>query len=320
MPKRGHPRRGSLQYWPRKRAKRIYPRVNWNIPSDKVQPLGFAAWKAGMTHVIFTDNNSKSPTYGRLISRPVTILDAPSIFVCGIRFYKKTPTGYVSAGEKWVDKLPKDVKLNLGKNSRQENLSNFDDARLIVATQPDKSGMRKRKSDVFELGVGGRDAAKKKEHAESLLGREIAAKDIFHPGEYVDVSAVTKGHGFTGPVKRFGIRIQTRKDKQMHRHVGSIGPTTPRKVDWRVPAAGQHGFHVRTEFSKRIVLISDDPKQVTPNGGFLGYGIVPQSFIAVEGSVPGHRKRLVIMRKGFRTVQFEPVEIKSISLESKQGV
>ncbi len=320
MTKRGHPRRGSLQYWPRKRAKHIYPRVNWNLPSDKTAPLGFAGWKAGMTHITFIDNNSKSPTYGKLISKPVTVLDSPSLFVCGIRFYKRTSTGYVSIGEKWVDKIPKDMKLRLGKSSKDGSAEGADDIRLIVATQPTKSGMKKTKPDVFELGIGSDEKEKKKEYAESVLGKEINVKDIFRPGDYIDVSAVTKGHGFTGPVKRFGIRIQTRKDKQMHRHVGSVGPTTPRKMDWRVPAAGQHGFHTRTEFSKRIILIDDDSKKVTPKGGFLGYGLIPQSFIVVEGSVPGPRKRLIIIRKGFRTQKFEPVDVQYISLECQQGV
>lgn len=306
-----------MQYWPRKRAKRIYPRINWNgLVSEKSQPLGFAGWKAGMTHITFTDNNSKSPTYGKVISKPVTILDSPSLFVCGIRFYKKTPNGYVSVGEKWTDKLPKDTKLRLGKTSK--NIKDADDVRLMAATQPAKSGMKKTNSDIFELGIGGA-VAQKREYAESVLGKEISVKDIFRPGEYIDVSAVTKGRGFTGPVKRFGIRIQRRTDKQMNRHVGSIGPTTPRKVDWRVPAAGQHGFHTRTEFSKRIVLIDDDPKKVTPSGGFLGYGLVPSNYILVEGSLPGHRKRLVIIRKAFRNKNYEPIELKTISLESKQG-
>ncbi len=318
MTKRGHPRRGSLQYWPRKRARRIYPRINWRIMSEKIHPLGFAAWKAGMSHVTYVDNNSKSPTYGKTISKPVTILDSPSIFVCGIKFYKKASSGLTSVAEQWIDKLPKDMKLHPGKNSK--NIKDFDEIRLIVATQPAKSGMKKTRSDIFELGIDGNDASKKKEYADSVFGKEISIKDIFRPGEYVDVSAVTKGHGFTGPVKRFGIRIQTRKDKQMHRHVGSIGPTVPRKMDWRVPAAGQHGFHTRTEVNKRIILIGDGPEQVTPKGGFLGYGLIPQSFILLEGSVPGSRKRLVIMRKASRTQKFEPVEIKNISLESKQGV
>ena len=104
----------------------------------------------------------------------------------------------------------------------------------------------------------------------------------------------------------------------MHRHVGSIGSQTPRKVDWRVPAAGQHGFHTRTDLSKRILMIDNDIKKVLPEGGFLGYGI-PKSFIMLEGSVPGPRKRLVILRHAARQARAVPAEIKYISLASKQG-
>ncbi|MBI2172661.1 MAG: 50S ribosomal protein L3 [Candidatus Aenigmarchaeota archaeon] len=317
MPHRNRPRRGTLQYWPRKRAKRIYPRTSFWPESAETKPLGFAGWKAGMTHVQAVDNNSKSPTYGKIISRPVTVIDAPSLFVCGFRAYKKTGSGMKCIGEKWSGSIPKEVHIEKktvpGKKAPE--MKDFSDIRLIVATQPAKSGMHKSKPEVFEIGIGG---GKKLEYAESVLGREIGMKDAFKPGEFVDVSAVTQGYGYTGPVKRFNIRIQTRKDKQMHRHVGSIGSTTPRKVDWRVPQAGQHGFHARTEFTKRIMMFDDDATKVIPDGGFVGYGI-PKSFILIEGSVPGPRKRLIRLRKAVRKNSPVPVEIKFISRESKQG-
>ncbi|HLD48889.1 MAG TPA: 50S ribosomal protein L3 [archaeon] len=312
------PRRGSLQYWPRKRAKRIYPRESHYPDIKDAMPLGFAGWKAGMTHVQYVETDSHSPRYGKTTSKAVTILDAPSLLVCGIRYYKKEPALHVS-GEKWTEKFPKDldIKRKIAKTGSSKEQVNFDDVRLIVSTQPAKSGMRKKKPEVFELGIGG-DAAAKKEYAEKMLGKEISAKDVFKSGEIIDVSAVTKGHGFTGPVKRYGIRIQGRKDKQMHRHVGAIGSTTPRHIDWRVPQAGQYGFFTRTEFSKRLIMIDDDGKKVIPKGGFLGYGN-PQSFIMIEGSVPGPRKRLIRIRKTIRGAKFSPIEIKYISIDSKQG-
>lgn len=85
MPHRNRPRRGTLQFWPRKRAKRIYPRTRHWPESSEAKPLGFAGWKAGMTHIQITDNNSKSPSYGKTMIKPVTILDAPSLFVCAFR-------------------------------------------------------------------------------------------------------------------------------------------------------------------------------------------------------------------------------------------
>jgi len=319
MPKRTKPRAGSLQFWPRKRARRIYPRTNYWAKSKETVPLGFAGWKAGMTHVQLTENNKNSKLYGKIITKSVTILDSPSLLVCGVRYYKKTHDGLKSIGEKWIEKLPKEVKLNTGnkKSSKEIHMEDVHDVTLIVSTQPSKSGMHKKKTDVFEMGVGG-ELSKKIPYAESLLGKEIGAKDVLKPGEFVDISAITKGHGYTGPVKRFGIRIQTRKDQQHHRHAGSIGGVVPRKVDWRVPLPGQYGFFTRTEFNKKILMI-DEGAKANPKGGFVGYGVVPKTFVMIEGSIPGPRKRLIRIRKSVRKKIVSPVEISYISLESKQG-
>ena len=300
-----------MQYWPRKRAKSIVTRTSHWPSSKEAKLLGFAGWKAGMTHVQLVDQNSKSPTYGKTISKPVTVLDAPSLFACAIRFYSFSK----SVGEKWA-KVPKDLKLKVGSGKPESDVK-YDDVKLVVATQPEKSGMRSTKSDMFEIGIGG-SLQEKVAYCESVLGKEVSAKDVFKAGEFIDASAVTRGYGYMGAVKRFGIRIQTRKDKQMHRHVGSIGSTVPRKVDWRVPQAGQYGFHTRTEFSKKLVMIEEDGKKVTPKGGFVGYGL-PNSVILIEGSVPGPSKRLVRIRKAARVSKVIPIDMKYISLESKQG-
>ncbi len=319
MPHRHASRRGSLAYMPRKRAARIYPGTRQWAHSAEARPLGFAGWKAGMTHIQFVDGNSKSPTYGRTVSSAVTIIDAPSLFVAALRFYKKTSTGKTTVGEKWSKAFPKnlDIKRKTFPGKKDPLTEKADDVLLLVATQPEAGGMAKRKPEVFEIALGGKLEDKTK-YAESVLGKTIDAKDVFKPGEFIDVSAVTKGSGYTGAVKRYGIRIQTRKDKQMHRHVGSIGSTVPRKVDWRVPQAGQFGFFTRTEFAKRIVLIDNDAKKITPRGGFVNYGNL-KSYVLIEGSVPGPRKRLIRLRKSVRDPRTIPLDVKYVSIESKQG-
>lgn len=314
MPRTRRPRRGSLQFWPRKRAKRIYPRTSFWPQSGEAKPLGFAGWKAGMTHVQFVDNEQNSPTFGKTVTKSVTVLDAAPLFVCAVRFYKKEKC----VTEKWAEKLPKHIDRKIGKGKRTGKESDADKITIIVATQPEKSGMRKIKPEVFEIALGG-ESDKKRSSALALLGKELHAEDVFKPGDFADVSAITKGHGFTGPVKRFGIRIQFRKDQQHHRHAGSIGSTVPRKVDWRVPLPGQHGFQKRTEYNKRIVMMSNDAKKIIPKGGFVGYGN-PHNFLLVEGSVPGPSKRLIRLRKSAREKSTKPVDLKYISLESKQGV
>jgi large subunit ribosomal protein L3 len=319
MPRRTRPRRGSLQYWPRKRAKRIYARTSYWPESAEAKPLGFAGWKVAMTHVQLVDNYAKSQSFGKTITKSVTIIEAPSLFVCGLRFYKNSPSLHV-CGELWSEKIPKDIDIKrkafAGKG---KEINDYDDIQLLVLTQPEKSGMKKKKPELFEIGIGGKKE-EKYEYAKSMLGKEINADDVFKPGEFTDTSGVTKGHGFTGPVKRFGIRMQTRKDKQMHRHAGSIGSTVPRHVDWRVPLPGQYGYFNRTEFNKRILMIEDDAKKVTPDGGFLGYGLLKNKYIVIEGSVPGPSKRLIRIRKSTRNTKHSPTEIKFVSLKSKQGV
>lgn len=306
MPHRQRPRRGSLQFYPRKRAARIYPKVSVFYGTEE-KPLAFAGWKAGMTHVKYMETNSKSPSHGKAVAKAATIIDAPPLLVCGARFY----AGRRAIGEKWMDNLPKEIQEKTGKQSGKA-VDGAEDVRLIVATQPQNSSMN-RGTEVFEIGVGGKN---KTAVAVSLIGKQISAKDVFANGEKIIVSSVTKGHGFTGPVKRYGIRIQWRKDKQMQRHPGSLGSETPGNVDPRTPMAGQYGYFNRTEANKRVFLISNDVAKITPKGGFLDYGKVKGDYMLIEGSVPGPKKRLVIMRKSDGKAL--PVDLSYISTESKQ--
>src|SRR3989338_4716057 len=106
-----HPRRGSMQFWPRSRAKHAIALVRYwpaeregQSPSvqkgklplleSKVKPLGFIAFKAGMTHLMVNDNRPKSLTKGESIMLPSTILECPPLTVMGIAFYKHTISGW----------------------------------------------------------------------------------------------------------------------------------------------------------------------------------------------------------------------------------
>ncbi|KKS93013.1 MAG: 50S ribosomal protein L3P, partial [Parcubacteria group bacterium GW2011_GWE2_43_12] len=75
------PRHGSLQYWPRTKAKRIYPRLKNQPTSKNLSVLGFAGYKAGMTHLMVLDNRPKSLTKGEEIFCPVSIIECPPMKV-----------------------------------------------------------------------------------------------------------------------------------------------------------------------------------------------------------------------------------------------
>ena len=61
------PRFGSLQVWPRKRAERILPNVNWKALKKDSGLMGFIGYKVGMTSVFVKDDTADSMTKGKRI-------------------------------------------------------------------------------------------------------------------------------------------------------------------------------------------------------------------------------------------------------------
>ena len=332
MPSTRQPRSGSMQYWPRKRAKSQTTRVGAWPSSKTVGPLGFAGYKAGMTHVIMTDTRKNSPTKGSKLRVPVTIIECPNLKVIGVRFYKKTLFGSKVATE--IEFKQDHKRLYLRKNipkkssahsfdKMQERLSEFSDIRLLVHTLPEKTGIGKKTPEVFELGLGG-SLDEKFAYAKEMESKEISAAEIFQPGEQLDVKAVTTGKGLQGSVKRFGIHIRSRKSEKTKRGPGSIsgGWTSAGHMMYRVPDAGQMGYHTRTENNKIILKHIDNPEDVNPAGGFINYGFVKNPCIILKGSVAGPKKRLIRINRAQRPNNlfsgFTPA-IDSISKDSKQG-
>lgn len=325
MPSVRKSRSGSLAFMPKKRSKRIYPTLRYCRGNDKLQISGFAGYKAGMAQILITDNKKGSATNGEQISVPATILDCPPLLVIGVRFYKQNENGFYAFFEKWDEKSSKDKdlkrKINMGKQDCAEkikeiekNLEKIKKIRLIVKTYPKMSRIGKKRPEIFELELSGSDIAEKFNYSKEILGKEIKTQDIFKDGEFIDVIGITKGKGWQGPVKRFGLKIRGRKEHGKRRHVGSMGPETPRTIKWTVPQAGQMGFWRRTEYNKRIIKIGENGKEATPKSGFTKYGIVKGSYMIIEGSIPGPRKRLIILRHGIRANKKPtvPVDIKEI--------
>jgi large subunit ribosomal protein L3 len=285
-----------MQYWPRKRAERIYPRVRSWQSLDQAKPLGFAAYKVGMTHIIVTDNRKTSKTKGESISLPVTILECPPIKVASVRFYKNTRHGFNAVKEIHA-KVDKEFarRANPSKNEGSFdgiNPKDYSDIRLNVYTQPKLSGVGKKTPEVFELGLGGK-VEDKFALAQKLFGKEILIKDVFKEGQQVDIHAVTKGKGYQGPVKRFGVSIRSHKAEKTKRGPGSLGGWRGQAhVMYRVAHAGQMGFHTRTEWNKQILKIGDKD-EINRQGGFHRYGDVRTSYMLLKGSIAGPAKRLI---------------------------
>lgn len=332
MSKNHRPRRGSLGYSPRKRARKVVPRISAWRPSDELKLLDYPGYKAGMTHAYRIDDRPHALTKGKEVLIPVTVVETPPVYVFGVRGYKKTPYGLKVAGEVWGDITtassapPLERRLVLPREKKKKkkvDLSEADDIRLLICTQPHLLHLKKN-PDIMECQIGGKDTKSKLDYAMNLLEKEVTIDQVFNEGDFVDVISVSKGKGTQGVIKRWGVKIQDRKTDDARRHVGCIGPWSPHKTMWRIPCSGQMGYHTRTLINKRLLRIGTAQKEeITPEGGFLNYGLVRTSYVLVKGSVAGPAKRLVRMRYAMRPPKHLPPGkpvLTYVSLSSKQGV
>ena len=113
---------------------------------------------------------------------------------------------------------------------------------------------------------------------------EIKA-DIFEAGDKIDVSAISKGKGFQGAIKRFGQhRGPMKHGSKYHRHAGSNGSASdPSRVFKGKHMPGQMGAKRVTIQNLEIVRVDAD-----------------DNLILVKGAVPGPKKALVVVREAVK--------------------
>ncbi|MCE4603816.1 MAG: 50S ribosomal protein L3 [Aeropyrum sp.] len=339
--KKRAPRRGSLGFSPRKRAARLVPRIkSWpQVDIGRPTPLAFLGYRVGMTHAFVVEDRPGRPTTGKEVFLPVTIVETPPMYVLALRLYGFDPNrGRYSMGEAW-SQPPEELELQrkiktLGSFETDKTLGELEgelekavEVRILAASQPKLAGgLSKKKPDLLEIKIGGVNSVSDAfEYAKGLLGNQISVKDVFQEGQLVDVIAVTKGKGFQGVIKRWGVKELPRwhKHRKGSRRIGAR--SHGRSVFWETPQAGQTGFHRRTEYNKRIVSIEDDGYKITPAGGFLHYGVVRSTFVMLAGTIPGTPKRPVVLRWPIRPPEWylklgvKKPEITYVSLASKQG-
>lgn len=323
-----HSRHGSMGYYPRKRARSVIPHIrSWPEINDGPKIQGFVGFKAGMTHALFVDYRKSSTTAGSEVASSVTVIEVPPMKVGGIRFYGRNPYGEYSLGEILdpgsINDLKKVIPLSKEYKPREVGTEEVVGVNVLVLIQNDRvKATSKKIPDITEIRVGGGSIQERIDYAKSLLGKEVSFDQFSKSGKFVDVIAVTKGKGFQGHVKRWGVKLLPRKNRKHRRMIGTLGPWHPDWVRNTVPQAGQMGFHQRTEFNKRVLYYGNpEEKEITPKGGFVNYGEVKNSYILVHGSVPGSIKRIVKLRDPVRQTvpDVDNIKLTYISQESKQG-
>lgn len=215
------------------------------------------ATKVGMTQ-IFNEE-------GALI--PVTVLQAGPCYVTQIKTVEND--GYSAVQVGFVDKKEKVVSKDAaGKKSvgRRHGVNKAEKGHFEKAGVSSKRYVREFK---FENA------------ADYKLADEIKA-DIFAAGDKVDATAISKGKGFQGAIKRFGQhRGPMAHGSKFHRHQGSNGAcSSPSKVFKGKGMPGHMGSRKTTVQNLEVVRVDAD-----------------NNLLLIKGAVPGPKKSLVTIKE-----------------------
>ena len=310
-----------MQFWPHARHSRLAPSIHSRVTSKEKKLLGFIGYKAGMTHLFTKEMNPNAPSKNMDIALPVTVLECPPLKVYSLRYYASNEDGQLQLVREVFSKKVDKEFLRKTLPSKKEHVppETFDIVKVTVYTQPKLLGFGKKKPDLIELGVGGKDIHEQAQVAQVLLDKEIKLSEVFKEVQYVDVHSVTKGKGFSGVVKKFGVKKLQHKAEKGTRGIGTLGPWHPNKVSFTVAQAGKWGYHLRTEYNKITLKIGTNPREINPRGGFIRYGFVKNDYLLLKGSVAGPAKRPIALSEAIRPKKkLYAMPIQHISLESKQ--
>ena len=221
---------------------------------------GILATKVGMTQIFGED--------GTLI--PVTVLSAGPCVVTQVKTVEND--GYSAVQVGFVDK--KERIVNKDKSGRKEVIHRHGVGKAMKghfdkAGVPCKRYVREFKFDNAE---------------EYTLGSEIKA-DVFAAGDMVDASAVSKGKGFQGAIKRHGQhRGPMTHGSKFHRHQGSNGAcSSPSRVFKGKKMPGHMGCVKVTVQNLEVVRVDAE-----------------KNLLLIKGSVPGPKKALVTIKEAVK--------------------
>ncbi len=312
--RKSQPRRGSIGYLPRGRAKSMEARIRaWpEISSEEPKLLAHAGFKAGCVQIVSIDDREKTPNAGKQLVSLGTVLVTPPILVVGVRGYSKDPNGLHAEFDVYAEDIPKQVSKHITLKNKEKALENAEkilgrikEIFAIVTITPNTVGLEQKKPYIFEAAVKGGDVQKQFTFVKDLLGKEVKIDQVFETGSGVDVAAITKGKGWQGVITRMGVKRKQHKSRKSVREVGSLGPISPQNVMYTVPRAGQMGFHQRVEYNKRIMIMSNSNSEdfkINPEGGFKHFGLVKGDYVILKGSVPGTYRRLIKLRSQIRNI------------------
>jgi large subunit ribosomal protein L3 len=132
-------------------------------------------------------------------------------------------------------------------------------------------------------------------------GAEVKA-DLFKAGDKVDVQGTSKGHGYTGTIKRYNAHRgpETHGGSKNVRHIGSLATTGRNngRIEKNTPMPGHYGSVTTTNQNLTIVKVDTE-----------------EGYLLIKGNVPGPKRGLVMIKTTVKPVK----EVKAPELISYEG-
>ena len=121
------------------------------------------------------------------------------------------------------------------------------------------------------------------------VGQEVKV-DLFSAGDIVDVTGVSKGHGYTGTIARYNAQrgpVSHGGSKNI-RHIGSMASTGRNngRIEKNTPMPGHDGVYTTTNQNLEVIKVDAE-----------------QNYILVKGNVPGPKKGLVMIKTTAKPVK-----------------
>lgn len=172
----------------------------------------------------------------------------------------------------------------------------------------DKKESRANKPEIGHAKKAGVSPKKfvKEVKADELMNSEVGSEikvDIFSAGDIVDVTGISKGHGYTGAIKRHNHHIirMTHGAGPIHRNVGSLATTGRNngRIEKNTPMAGHYGVDTTTNQNLEIIKVDAE-----------------KNYMLIKGNVPGPKRGLVVVKT---TVKKNKHVEPKVLLEKKEG-
>ena len=159
----------------------------------------------------------------------------------------------------------------------------YNAVQLGYATVKEKHMTKAEKGHFAKAGVENKKHLKefRLDDCSALNVGDVIAADTFAAGDKVDITGMTKGHGYSGVIKRWNhhhLRM-THGTGPIHRQPGSMGVIDPARIFKNKKMAGQYGNEQVTVLNLKVVKIDSE-----------------KNLIAVKGAIPGAKDGIVFIR------------------------